>query len=149
MYCKKCGKVIADDSIFCQYCGTKQVAKKQIPDDKKIEVRASVNATIQPSIKTPFIEKLKSYPRIVFIFSLWFVVHIIFLVSGDGRKGFFPHIYYTDYVPYSERGWKIEWDLDRYGLPEFIIYVILIPMIIFGICKLYKPCKLWYNKYFY
>lgn len=23
MYCRKCGKAIADDSLFCQYCGTK------------------------------------------------------------------------------------------------------------------------------
>lgn len=24
MYCKKCGKKIDDDSIYCTYCGTKQ-----------------------------------------------------------------------------------------------------------------------------
>ena len=24
MYCKNCGKEIADDSKFCQYCGTAQ-----------------------------------------------------------------------------------------------------------------------------
>ena len=24
MYCKHCGKVIADDSTFCQYCGGRQ-----------------------------------------------------------------------------------------------------------------------------
>lgn len=23
MYCRKCGKQIADDSVFCQYCGGK------------------------------------------------------------------------------------------------------------------------------
>lgn len=24
MYCKKCGKLIADDSVYCNYCGAKQ-----------------------------------------------------------------------------------------------------------------------------
>lgn len=148
-FCKKCGKVIAEDSIFCQYCGAKQDAIDQISEKKKIEVNASVNATIKPSFKTPFIEKLKSYPRITFVYSLWFIIHIILLASGDGRRGFFPKIYYSDYGTYSERGWKIEWDLDRYGLPEFLIYVLLIPLLVFGICKFYKVYKIWYNKYFY
>lgn len=30
MFCKDCGKEIADDSIYCQYCGCKNVIEKDI-----------------------------------------------------------------------------------------------------------------------
>ncbi len=30
MYCKKCGKLIADDSVYCNYCGAKQAPNKVI-----------------------------------------------------------------------------------------------------------------------
>jgi uncharacterized membrane protein YvbJ len=37
MYCKKCGKQIDDDSMFCSFCGTKvgketNIEKKAIPE---------------------------------------------------------------------------------------------------------------------
>ncbi len=30
MYCKKCGKLIADDSVYCNYCGAKQTPNNAI-----------------------------------------------------------------------------------------------------------------------
>lgn len=39
MYCKNCGKEIADDAIFCQYCGsaqTDELEKKETIYGKKL-----------------------------------------------------------------------------------------------------------------
>lgn len=30
MYCKECGKEIADDSKFCSFCGKAQMAEKEL-----------------------------------------------------------------------------------------------------------------------
>lgn len=35
MYCKKCGKKVSDDAVFCKYCGTK-FTKKEIVNGKVI-----------------------------------------------------------------------------------------------------------------
>lgn len=35
MYCKKCGKEIPDDSIYCNHCGTRQIPKKIIVEFNK------------------------------------------------------------------------------------------------------------------
>lgn len=58
------------------------------------------------------------------------IIHILLLVSGSGRNGFFPK-------------WSlgIEWDIDMYGLPEFITYVVLIPFVLFLLWKFYISHK--------
>lgn len=44
MYCSKCGKYIADESIFCEYCGTKvnhsDQPTTQKPESRKEEIDA-------------------------------------------------------------------------------------------------------------
>lgn len=35
MYCKKCGKEIPDDSIYCNHCGTRQTPKKIVVEFSK------------------------------------------------------------------------------------------------------------------
>lgn len=35
MYCKKCGKEIPDDSIYCNHCGTRQTPKKIVVEFNK------------------------------------------------------------------------------------------------------------------
>ena len=37
MYCKRCGKVIADNSIYCRYCGTCLI-EEGIKDSEKVNV---------------------------------------------------------------------------------------------------------------
>ena len=33
MYCKNCGRIVADNTVFCNYCGTQLNAKKNTSDD--------------------------------------------------------------------------------------------------------------------
>ena len=39
MYCKNCGKEITDDSVFCKYCGTRQIPQKIILEFNKPSFR--------------------------------------------------------------------------------------------------------------
>ena len=53
MYCKHCGKVIADDSTFCQYCGTCQkndTSNNTTKDNQNENVESFNKASCEPSI---------------------------------------------------------------------------------------------------
>ena len=47
MFCEKCGKNIADDSIFCEFCGYKNKEEKSKPHKKEEEKKASGLASIE------------------------------------------------------------------------------------------------------
>lgn len=60
MYCKKCGKLIADDSVYCKYCGTNQnevTTSEAKPEPIKVDVNAKVDAKLVPSINTSWYKK--------------------------------------------------------------------------------------------
>ena len=89
------------------------------------------------------------------VYCVWFVTHLILLVCGKGKDKFFPHIYkghnYTEEyyermrtygsAPVPPEECKIEWNLDYYGLPEFLIYVVLIPLVICFIYNMFSTQK--------
>jgi len=50
MYCKYCGKQIADDSKFCRYCGTNHVDVSLVKDNLNVSQSIETNAeTVEPS----------------------------------------------------------------------------------------------------
>ena len=111
---------------------TTETAKEPI----KVDVNAKVNANITPSVNMNWFQKLTINQKYCFMaYVIWFVVHVLLLVSGKGHDGFFPrlHKYYD--------GWTLEWKIIMYGFPEFIVYVILIPIIILFIYILIKNNK--------
>ncbi len=112
----------------------------------KLDVNANVNAKITPTVNIGWYQKLTSGQKnCLMIYVVWTIVHILLLVSGEGRDHFFPRIYKTqdlpDYTHLRQHGWApvppehwtIKWDLDYYGFPEFIVYVFLVPVIVFFI----------------
>lgn len=88
MYCKKCGKIIADDSVYCNYCGAKQtidiVDKIKKPTLSEDGVRRSILYLID-CIKHLLVFIWKHFLRLFLVFVLlWGVTWlIIYYISGS------------------------------------------------------------------
>lgn len=69
MYCKNCGSEVADDAIFCSYCGTRlepQEAPKAEPAEKQMKDNTEVAAPVQKkeepaqeAPRKPFLEEMQ------------------------------------------------------------------------------------------
>ena len=108
MYCKHCGKEIADDSKFCQHCGGKlendvEVIKEDAPIDKIVsKMFSNINR------------------KYLYAYVIWAILNIIFLCYG---KQHFPHEWF---YPFTDKGFELEY----YDSTEFLTYVILIPLLV-------------------
>ena len=108
MYCKHCGKEIDDNSTFCKYCGKSQG-----------------NAQKGMAIKPVWI-----------VYIIWTLANLYLLMGGckwDNASGYFypftSHYEHCDY--YS-------WDNDFYDFSEFIVYVFIIPAILYVVYRRYN-----------
>lgn len=101
----------------------------ELKDSVMIDVNAKVNANVTPSVNIEWYHKLTgSQKNLLMFYLIWFIVHLLLLASGKGRKGFFP----------GPRNWNYDsWDIDRYGLPEFIVYVVLAPVVVYFVYSIY------------
>lgn len=146
MYCKECGKSIDADSKYCSYCGAKQQgASINYERESKVEISGNINAKLSPSF--PSISNfVKNHILISIIYSLWFLINLILLISGSGHPHFWPYVhksggYYDKFYlggTYIKENTNFDWSLKYYGWPEFIIYVFIIPIVVFSIYTLYK-----------
>lgn len=123
-------------------------------DPIKVDVNAKVNANIAPSLNMGWYQKLTvGEKNLLMVYIIWLIVHVLLVVSGKGKDHFFPRIYkapgMTDYAHLRQHGWApvppehwtIKWNLDYYGFPEFIIYVVLVPVIVYFIYTLWRNKK--------
>lgn len=136
MYCKHCGKEIADDSKFCQYCGGKQDAiifsAKENTDQK--DNGGSINVSLNKSLTKLFSNRNKKY---MYLYIIWIIINSILLCLGDddySTNKFYP---FTGYYYSDSYGLIIEnyFDSNYYDLSEFITYVILIPLLAWLLIK--------------
>lgn len=167
MFCKHCGQQIDNDSLFCRYCGSSQsnIETPNEPQKVKVEIEGEVKASLSPQL--PKFTKVKNFVKnhvaLSFIYGVWLIVNLLFLINGEGRNGFWPHTYThrervaehtrLEYIPWTgqtvnAKYWdlgpeetKWDWDLDTYGWSEFLIYVVLIPLLLYGIFLIYQYFK--------
>lgn len=124
MYCKNCGKEIDDGSIFCKFCGTDLSGLENRTDSvnkNKCNVNIQLDGKVNHSIESKQIPAITTFLHknagLVCAYLIWLILNIVFLAAGEDESGFWPYIKH-DYF---------SWDLDRYGLTEFFVYVLLIP----------------------
>ena len=115
MYCKECGKEIANDSKFCQECGAKQ--------DAILKKKSHFNYS---NFNVPtWVEKY--YPYYIFWVILNFICLIYYNKSSAARSYLFPFV---------------TTDLRYYDFSEFVTYTILLPIVILYVIKIYKKRKI-------
>lgn len=111
MYCKHCGKEIADDSKFCQHCGGKQLENDREANNDK--------TPLDNIISKLFSNINKKY---LYLYAIWVVLNTILLCFGGERwyaiECFYP---FTNYNSFRA---------DYYDSTEYITYVFLIPLLI-------------------
>ena len=128
MYCKHCGKQIADDSKFCQHCGGSQedttttssteVKHDSLNQEKVVEI---------PKIKANFSDTTKWW---IIGCGIWFVINLYWLFAGHKSSSASEY-----FQPFSE---KMDSNNSHYDITEFIVYVIGLPLIIWGLVMLNK-----------
>lgn len=131
MYCKHCGKEISEDSVFCKFCGGKQDENTKTVSDsvdsnsekeKKPEVVISI-----PNVKSELTENQKWW---ILGISLWLLLHI-YCLFGDHHYSSAPN----HFVPFSGGGYN---NLGYYDFTEFLFYVFVLPLLIWGGKMLFK-----------
>lgn len=125
MYCKHCGKKITDDSSFCPYCGGKQYASETKTDKKSKSTEQKVVEI--PTIKAHFSDTTKWW---IIGCGIWIVLNLYWLFAGDKSSNASEH-----FQPFSN---KIHSSYSYYDITEFIVYVIGLPFIIWGVIMLNK-----------
>lgn len=152
MFCKHCGKQIADDSTFCQYCGGKQTVndsstrEELVKTTQSLNVNGNISVSNNESLLNRIIQFVSTHVNISIAYAIWFLLNLVLLISGSDEKHFFPRIYKTQEwhsagyggFGHTEETWEIKWDIDYYGWTEFVIYVALLPLLIYVSFILYK-----------
>ena len=91
MYCKYCGKEIADDSAFCRYCGG--------------QLQESVHEKSKQSVLNRFQSLSKGWQITIMVYVIWFLLTLCLWLAGvwddwfDDRKGWVTEIIHVLIIP--------------------------------------------------
>lgn len=154
MFCKHCGKEIADDSKYCQHCGGVQTAEICSPNDasdqksRDIIVETKGN---EPSAINYF-AKNKIY---IILYIVWVIINVLLLLQGEpnvyeqSRKNFHDGGFYINsntfkanevLYPFTSVGYQSSYSFNAkyYDWTEFLVYCLLIPLIVYILIMIWK-----------
>ncbi len=122
MYCRYCGKELPDDSNFCPNCGKKQ------KDEGSVR-------------KTSLEYILKEHKKLSYAYLVWLLLHLTLFLSStkNNPDGFYPWNKSISYLLGGGSYYRFSL-LDEYNVydfSEFFFYTIVLPIVIFGIIRLY------------
>lgn len=127
MYCKHCGQQIADDSKYCQHCGGIQDDTSAISSQENSNAEEHKIVEI-PTIKTNLSDSAKWW---IVGCGLWLVLNLYWLFAGDKSHTASEH-----FMPFYSEGF--ERSSSFYDISEFIVYVIGLPFVAWGLVMLNK-----------
>ena len=128
MYCKHCGKQITDDSKFCQHCGGNQEDTTTTSSTEVSSDSPSKEKVVEiPTIKANFSDTTKWW---IIGCGIWLVINLYWLFAGDKSNSASEN-----FQPFSE---KMDSDCSYYDITEFIVFVIGLAFIVWGLVILNK-----------
>ena len=144
MYCKHCGKEIADDSKFCQHCGGSQTIEdaphKDVSEQKSHDIIAG-SKDKEPSAIMYF-AKNKIY---IILYAVWVIFNILLLLQGEEKiyeysPGGYSFKANEVFYPFTSVGYQTSYSFNAkyYDWTEFIVYCLLIPLIVYIIILIWK-----------
>lgn len=130
MYCRYCGKELPNDSNFCSNCGAKQKERGKVG----------------PNINFGILSYIKEHKRVFYIFLVWVLLHTTLYISSQKYNSSDPKFYpfnmpFSDVIQGGRYGYTPEVEflgssLNYYDFTEFFAYVILLPIVIWGIVRI-------------
>lgn len=121
MYCKHCGREIADDSTFCQHCG------KQIVIDKDI-----ITSKIPCDSSLFAYWKTMDKKKYLLLYVIWVVLNVFFFCFHQSVivRDIRPITSLDGFFPFTNGRYTYMFDVRFYDITEFAIYVFLIPLLV-------------------
>ena len=144
MYCKHCGKEIADDSKFCQHCGGELDTTSSTPivvsEPKNNE--GIVTTKGNESSAMFIFAKNKIY---IILYVVWVIINILLLLQGEENIYEYSHgghrfkaneVFY----PFTSNGYQTSYSFNvkYYDWTEFLVYCLLIPLIVYILIMIWK-----------
>ena len=108
MYCKHCGQIIDGNSKFCSHCGKSQDNSNKSLTNKSVWI----------------------------IYLIWVIANLYLLIDGGTESD--TGTYFYPFTKHSSFYIHYNWDMDFYDFSEFIVYVFVIPAILYVVYRRYN-----------